>query len=644
THENSGLGQIACASCHIDGRMDRLSWDLGNPAAITDESNAFPDPADSFFADIKGAGDGLIFSPASGTNPNDAINTLVFPGNPGNEESDYPKFHPMKGPMTTQTLQDIIGKEPHHWRGDKDGIEEFAGAFDGLQGDDNPLSVSKMQEFEDFLATISFPPNPLRPLDNTLPGGPTADGGTNENLNMTGFFTAPPPSNTNLSDTGTPMETAVPNGGDAWNGYTMYVDDTADSNFRCVDCHTLPIGAGPTEFMNGASLPFTDFRSISPGANGEAHQMVVNLDGTGQKHIKIPQTRNQLDKEGFFLNQLTNGSGTPMISRAGFGVLHDGSIDGIVRFLSEPAFSNINDRGPATPSYAVGNSTSDDESVADIVSFTLAIAGADFDYLATLSGAPSGSIPPAAVDQSAHVGVGHSITIDATPSGSSDEENTIYAMSRRADEDVLGMVVVGKLSSERRGWAHSSGTNSSAIFQSDRSGETIGMTALLALAGTTGAEMTFLMVPTEETARRGYDRDLDTLFDGDETDNGTDPTDSDSDNDGLTDGEEVNTHGTNPNNADSDGDGIGDLEEIVAGTDPNMASDNIWVDFAWTGSESGTVSEPYKTLSSATGAVVSGGIVWIIVPASTTSTTWIGTLNTAFTLNVSGGTATIGAP
>ena len=32
THANSGLGQIACASCHVDARMDRLAWDLGNPA------------------------------------------------------------------------------------------------------------------------------------------------------------------------------------------------------------------------------------------------------------------------------------------------------------------------------------------------------------------------------------------------------------------------------------------------------------------------------------------------------------------------------------------------------------------------------------------------------------------------------------
>src|SRR6185503_2369687 len=32
THKTSGLGHVSCASCHPDGRMDRLAWDLGNPA------------------------------------------------------------------------------------------------------------------------------------------------------------------------------------------------------------------------------------------------------------------------------------------------------------------------------------------------------------------------------------------------------------------------------------------------------------------------------------------------------------------------------------------------------------------------------------------------------------------------------------
>jgi len=64
--------------------------------------------------------------------------------------------------MTTQTLQDIVGKEPHHWRGHRLGLEQFANAFHSLLGGDAPLPPVDLQEFEDFLATISFPPNPYR--------------------------------------------------------------------------------------------------------------------------------------------------------------------------------------------------------------------------------------------------------------------------------------------------------------------------------------------------------------------------------------------------------------------------------------------------------------------------------------------------
>lgn len=56
----------------------------------------------------------------------------------------------------------------------------------------------------------------------------------------------------------------------------------------------------------------------------------------------------------------------------------------------------------------------------------------------------------------------------------------------------------------------------------------------------------------------------------------TDPLDADSDNDGLSDGTEVNTHGTDPLDADSDNDGLSDTIEVnTHGTDPLDAdSDN----------------------------------------------------------------------
>ena len=49
---------------------------------------------------------------------------------------------------------------------------------------------------------------------------------------------------------------------------------------------------------------------------------------------------------------------------------------------------------------------------------------------------------------------------------------------------------------------------------------------------------------------------------------GTDAANPDTDNDGLSDGEEVKRYYTDPKRFDTDGDGYGDGEEVVAGTDP----------------------------------------------------------------------------
>jgi len=494
THENSGLGQVSCASCHVDGRMDRLAWDLGDPAAILDGLGMIPTPADANFTKIRGYQDGLLLG-AAGTNQPGRHNTLVL-GNP-NDEANYGDFHPMKGPMTTQTLQDIIGKEPHHWRGDRDGIEEFADAFETLQGRDAPLNAGDMVEFEDFLASINFPPNPHRLLDNTIPGGPDATGlSTNKTLDMTGFLSAPAPlTPKSFSPSGTPMETVVPGGGNAWNGFTDYVDGTFDGVFRCVDCHAVPIGAGSDHFMNKFSLPLTStFTEIPLSTLGNAHQMIVSVDGTGQPHIKVPQLRNQLDKEGMFLNQ-----GIP--SRAGFGLVHDGVVDGLARFLSEPAFS-----------------LNTDQRLADMMAFTLSVAGADFDLLFSLPGAPALGVPPAADDHTAHAAVGQQLTID-TSTPASEDTDLINALIAMADSGRIDLIIRGLNGGFPRGWYRTGGA-----FQSDENGVANTLAEILALAGT-GTEFTFMAVPVGSGNRLGVDRDEDTVFDFTEILQGTDPAD-----------------------------------------------------------------------------------------------------------------------
>ncbi|NHJ49498.1 MAG: hypothetical protein FK733_17040 [Asgard group archaeon] len=73
----------------------------------------------------------------------------------------------------------------------------------------------------------------------------------------------------------------------------------------------------------------------------------------------------------------------------------------------------------------------------------------------------------------------------------------------------------------------------------------------------------FLTDPTNN------DTDSDGLDDWNESYYDTDPNDYDSDNDLLSDGEEINDYNTNPNDEDSDDDGFSDYVEVEFGSDPN---------------------------------------------------------------------------
>ena len=68
------------------------------------------------------------------------------------------------------------------------------------------------------------------------------------------------------------------------------------------------------------------------------------------------------------------------------------------------------------------------------------------------------------------------------------------------------------------------------------------------------------------------DTDKDGLLDGEEKTWGTDPTNRDTDGDRLSDSEEVRKYGTNPLSADSDGDGVNDYTEVIMHTNP-LSSD-----------------------------------------------------------------------
>jgi len=139
THKNSGLGQAACASCHPDARMDQLAWDLGDPAG-----------------DVQPIDQPCQQSPVFG--PCD-------------------DWHPMKGPLVTQTLIGSGSSPPLHWRGDRADLSAFNPTFVDLHGADAQLTAAEMDEFAAFLDTIHFPPNPFRNLDGSPRATPLDNGG-----------------------------------------------------------------------------------------------------------------------------------------------------------------------------------------------------------------------------------------------------------------------------------------------------------------------------------------------------------------------------------------------------------------------------------------------------------------------------------
>ncbi len=438
THKNSGLGQIACASCHIDGTIDRLSWDLGNPT-----------------------GDPIAVSTASRN-----LGQGLFGLEPGTTTTPYQPYHPMKGPMTTQTLQDIIAHEPFHWRGDKMGIEEFAPAFIGLQGNNVTLTATEMQEFEDFLATLTFPPNPYRNFDNTLPTALPLPG----HFATGRFATASPP--------GLAAGAALPIG-NAVNGLAAYRSQATrlDNNtFACVTCHTLPTGEGTDMKQAGPLTP--GYSIIATGPNGEHHLQLVSTDGLTNVTMKTPQLRNEYKKVGYNATQSRN--------TAGFGVLHDGSVDSIERFVSEPVFNVAND-----------------QMVADLTAFILAFSGSELP-----AGSPSSPLePPGTFSKDTHASVGAQTTSAATV-----DTTKINQMIALADANKVGIIAKGLVGGVQRGYKY----NGAGLWKSDRSADALFTTA--ALEGLAGAAspITFTVVVLGQQTRLGIDRDEDGWLDFDE--------------------------------------------------------------------------------------------------------------------------------
>ena len=422
THATSGTGIVSCASCHVDARTDRLAWDLGDPSATEQP-----------------IGEQVVQN--GGT---------ALP------------FHPLKGPLLTQTLQDIVGKEPFHWRGDRDGLEAFNPAFESLLGDDEQLDAQEMQELEDFLATLWLPPNPFRPLDNSLP----------TSLALPGHF-----STGELAPVGQPLPP-----GNAATGKALFRPPfLRDFEGACSSCHALPASLGSGVYENGSG-----FSQPPLGPNGERHHALIQFQG---EVFKVPQLRTLHERTGFDATQLENV--------AGFGYVHNGSVDSLARFVSDPAFG-----------------LTSLQEVSDMVAFLLCLSG-ELEPPGPPTTVPYE--PPSPPTKSVHAAVGAQRTL-ASPTPTPAELARLGELVALVEDGAIGLVAHGRKDGLARGFAWIGPD----LWQSDRLIETYTLAQLLALAGG-GSELTFTAVPRRSELRLGLDRDLDGVYDRDELDGGRDP-------------------------------------------------------------------------------------------------------------------------
>jgi DNA-binding beta-propeller fold protein YncE len=127
----SGNGTASCATCHLDADRDGLAWDLGDPTG--------------------------------------ALVTVLGKNNSIHDPTPRPRvLHPMKGPMTTQTLRDLQGHRIFHWRGDRPTLQSFDVTYRDLLGGEVPAAAD-MDALAAYLLSLRHHPNPNRQLDRTLP-------------------------------------------------------------------------------------------------------------------------------------------------------------------------------------------------------------------------------------------------------------------------------------------------------------------------------------------------------------------------------------------------------------------------------------------------------------------------------------------
>jgi len=455
---SSSNGEASCSSCHVFADFDSLAWDLGNPDGDVTQT----DPS----VEIKFE---LVFD--------------QFPGDQSgiNGTGNVRDLHPMKGPMTTQTLRGMELAGPMHWRGDRFDFQAFIDvfgavppgtsverlafknfvvAFEGLLGSATLPTQATMDEFADFALQIRLPPNPVRNLDNSLTAAQQA-------------------------------------GMDFYDGTLGRLSDgvtVGGNGSTCEGCHRLDASQG--FFGTGTDSSFENEPQI----------------------FKIPHLRNMYQKVGMFgmpnVDFILNGNqdGGDDFSHQGdqvrgTGFIHDGSIDTLFRFFRATAFEQ-GFLGDNSVGFNGGNAQRSD--------------------MEALMLAFDSDLAPI---------VGQQVTLDDDDSNFASEEARLALLEQRAGTPfvsaVLGGVVTecdlvakGRWNNRVRSALYDPNTDTyqfdaELIYAGIAPQNVLTATEIRTIAQMPDQDMTFTCVPPGSGVRIGLDRDGDGIWNFDELQAGT---------------------------------------------------------------------------------------------------------------------------
>jgi DNA-binding beta-propeller fold protein YncE len=270
----------------------------------------------------------------------------------------------------------------------------------------------------------------------------------------------------------------------AYTSFIMTVSYPPNPNRNMDDTLTTNAQSGFNEYMSvtrdQSLFTCNQCHTLPTGTNGR----FINANADQQHQaMKVAQLRNMYEKTGLSLHP-DPGQTVPATTRSGFGFTHDGEVESLFTFLSIAVFNfpgatEINNMVEFLNEFPTGQATT----------------------------------------------VGQEVTFNGANNNNFVAVNVFNTLLKVLNQGKIELIVTGVYGGIPRSFRCTTVSQTEASCQSDRQGEPPVLASALKNGSASGSEMSFLAVPIGTSNRMGLDRDLDTFYNQDEIDAGSNPAD-----------------------------------------------------------------------------------------------------------------------